>query len=232
MWLTLVVRMAICISPGLDHASWTIPVPTAARPGSLFTPPTERKMTCLKMISASMIFVLTSCGGAEPASREASDPVADAAALAAPSFESVLLSASDVEHFIAATKEFQALGMRIEKNLGGNPSAPAEVVQGLSANADAMAILKRHGFDVVRYQQVGMSVMMSAAALEMERSSGGTDPMAEIEKMKAQLPPEQYEAMKKMTETSMSAMQSVKSQPEGNLVLARKYRDQIEALGK
>jgi hypothetical protein len=95
-----------------------------------------------------------------------------------------------------------------------------------------MAILRDHDLDVMQFQQLSMSVMMAAAASEMEGNE--SDPAAEqaqLEQMKATLPPEQYEAMMSARKNAEAMMESIKNQPAGNVELVARYRDQLEVIG-
>jgi hypothetical protein len=144
--------------------------------------------------------------------------------------QAVTLSESDVEHFIAAAKELNTLGVETNADLGEDPSKARSYLEGLQASAEAMAILRKHTFDGPRFQQVATSVMMAFAAEEMKKTD--VDMKANLEQMKAQLPKEQYEQMKKMTEAASANMEAIANQPQSNIDLVAKYRDQIDALGK
>jgi hypothetical protein len=128
-------------------------------------------------------------GGEAPA--ETLPPASEGPAPQAPSavLQPIPLAASDVEQFLAATRDLQQLGLRAEAT---------QMTEALQANAEALAVLQRHGFDVPRFQQVAYSVMMAAAAQNDPRMAAG----------------------------------ATMRQPEGNVELVARYREEIEALSR
>jgi hypothetical protein len=174
------------------------------------------------------------CGGGADAPAD-SGGVADAAALPGltpGSLQLVQLSESDVEHFIAASKDLQRLGIRAQRNLGNDPSSTERWAIGLQTNAEALGILRRHTFDLPRFQQVAYSVMMAFAAEDIQKAAGADEMAARLEEMKSKIPPEQYEQMKQMTAAASASITAAKNQPEGNVALVARYRDQITAVSE
>jgi hypothetical protein len=54
---------------------------------------------------------------------------------------------------------------------------------------------------------------------------------AQLEQMKATLPPEQYEAMMNARKNAEAMMGSIRNQPAGNVELVARYREELEAIG-
>ncbi|TFH66247.1 MAG: hypothetical protein E4G90_04545 [Gemmatimonadales bacterium] len=182
--------------------------------------------------------VLFACGGGSPEAGSAEDrAIADAmgaAGAAMPmSLKPIKLEERDVERFISVLEDFERLGVKYEDKVGPDPSAVSATIQGLGANAEAMNILRDHDLDAMKFQQLTMSVMMAAAASEMENHA--PDPavdQAQLEQMKATLPPEQYQAMMKARQSAAVMMEGMNNQPEGNVELVARYREAIDAIGK
>jgi hypothetical protein len=184
----------------------------------------------------ALALVLSACGGKEGGGRADSTATSADVAAAAPTgaaagqLQAIPLSESDVEHFIAATKELHALGSELQADLGDDPSKVQSWAASIQGSAEAMAILRKHTFDAPRYQQVATSVMMAYAAEDVKKSQ--VDMKAQMEQMKATLPKEQYEQMQKMNEQAQAMLKAYENQPQSNIDLVAKYRDQIDALSK
>ena len=181
--------------------------------------------------------LLLACGGETPevATDDAQVAVADAMAPVADmiqNFQPMELEERDVERFISVLQEFDRIGVKLDEKVGENPSDISRVFQGLGANAEAMAVLRDHDLDVTTFQQLGMSVMMAAAASELkDESPDMAAQQAQLQEMKATLPPAQYEAMMNAQKTAEAMMGSIMNQPAGNVELVTRYRDQLEAIG-
>jgi hypothetical protein len=75
--------------------------------------------------------------------------------------------------------------------------------------------------------------MQAAAAPEMQgQETQTTAAPAPLEAPKGKDAPEVYEQMKRAQEQSMQMTQSMMNQPAGNVELVRRYRAEIEALGR
>jgi hypothetical protein len=181
--------------------------------------------------------LLFACGGESPEADVADDQasVADAMGPAAEmmtNFQPMMLEERDVERLISVLQEFDRMGMKLGENVGDDPSDISAAFHGLAANAEAMAILRDHDLDVMQFQRLFMSVMMAAAASEMEgNESDLAAEQAQLEHMKATLPPEQYEAMMNARKNAEAMMGSIRNQPAGNVELVARYREELEAIG-
>ncbi|MGQ0647530.1 MAG: hypothetical protein ACT4P7_08145, partial [Gemmatimonadaceae bacterium] len=170
-----------------------------------------RRYSALPIIAGALT---VGCGGEKSANDAAGEAAAAAAGadgqiLPASMVKPIVLSENDVEHFIAAGNELAALGHRADGIMGDDPGAATQIAEGLRLNAEALAILRKHEFDLPRFQRVSYSVMMALAAPDVEKSSAGAqDAMANLEAMKDKIPTEQYEAMKKMTASASVTMKA------------------------
>lgn len=181
---------------------------------------------------AATACLLAACGGGSDL--ESSDAAAPgdmmdggaAATAMAPITSPVHLSDSDMERFVAVIADMKTLGGEYAdmKDAGelGNMGA------GWAASAEAMAILRQHGFeDVMAFQRISFSVGSAMAAAEMEgRSAEIEASRARMEQMKSSMSEEQYNMMMQSQEQSMGM---ITNQPDGNVELVRAWRDRIEA---
>ncbi len=183
---------------------------------------------------AIMTLALAACSGsADSATDEGNAAATPGATAALATMNPITLSESDVEHFVAALEDLQRVGVRQEKRLGADPSDARQMAEGLRGSAEAMAVLERHGFDLVRFQTVGYSIGLAAAAAESGRSAGSMDSaVANLEKMKGQLPKEQYEAMAASLKSAGAIVEDLSKQPAGNVDLYRRYRERLERIGQ
>lgn len=185
-------------------------------------------------------FALVACsGGGEDTAKDSADAAAAAATAAGQAattlgaLEPVVLTESDVEHFVAALEDLQRAGVRHEARLGSEPSEARQLAEGLRGSSEAMSILQKHGFDLARFQVVSYSVALAGAAAEAEGSAPKMDEaLANLEKMKGQLPKEQYDAMLAGLKASSGVVEDLQKQPEGNVELYKRYRERIERIGK
>ncbi len=183
------------------------------------------------------VALATGCSGGE-AAREESAPAADSltaltvnAASAMAALEPLRLGEDDVEHFVAALEDFKRAGL--ESRLGSDASEARQFAEGLRASSEAMAILQRHGFDLARFQRVGYSVALALAAADAAASAPKVnEALAEVEKLKGQVPKEQYDAMVAGAKAAAGIAEDMQNQPEGNVELVKRFRDRIERIGK
>lgn len=178
-------------------------------------------------LAIALITALACGGGADEAAPDAAAAMqATTTAAMAPITEPIALSESHMERFVAVLGEFKALGEEV-RPLG---SDAANLGAGLAANAEAMAILRRHDFEDLRaFQQVGYSIASALGAAEL---AGREDEMAEarrkLEAMKESMPKQQYDAM---IQAQGMATGMVSNQPDGNVELVQRWRDRLEAAG-
>lgn len=180
---------------------------------------------------------VSACGGRD--AKEAGSTAADSMAAAAQaigsiaSMEPLALAESDVEHFVAALEELHHAGLERESRLGTAPSEANQMFEGLSASAEAMGILRKHGFDLSRFQYVGYTVALALAADDAASSAPQVDEaIAQVEKMKGQIPKEQYDAMLAAAKGASGIVQDLRAQPQGNVDLVRRFRERLEKIGK
>ncbi len=182
---------------------------------------------------------LAACSGGEDTAKEPADPAATAAAAAGQAaatfgaLDPITLSESDVEHFVAALEDLQRAGVRHESRLGSDPSEARQMAEGLRGSSEALAIIQKHGFDLARFQTVGYSLGLAAAASEAAGSAPKMDSaLANLEKMKGQLPKEQYDAMVASLKATGGIVEDLQKQPAGNVELYKRYRERLERAGK
>lgn len=157
--------------------------------------------------------------GASEVGAQASDAAGGDARPAA-----VELTADDVEGFIAVVGELDGLDTEVE--VGTLEPGTGDWAK---LNAQALAVIERHGFDVERFQVVAYSISLAAAAGELDQGGAEFDQaLAQLEAMKPQLSETQYEAMRKQL---VAAAAMLEDQPPGNVALVARYRAELEALG-
>jgi hypothetical protein len=172
-------------------------------------------------------------GDAAAGQAAAPSPVAEGGGQSAGEPEIVRLTERDVEQWIAAMRDLDAVGDRAQGRLGDDPSGARQMVQGLRANAEATAILRRHGFaDFERFSRVHYSVISAFVAAQMrEGAAEQEEAMREMEAMKGKVPDEQYKAMEAAMKGAAAMREAMGRQPEENVALVARYREQIEGLG-
>lgn len=186
----------------------------------------------------AVVVTIVGCGGradTEPQNEAPADSLAAAmqAVGSMASMQPVTLSESDVEHFVAALEDLNRAGVRHESRLGADPSEATQLAEGLRGSAEALGILQKHGFDLPRFQVVSYTVALAIAAEDADGSAPNVDEaIAEVEKMKGQLPREQYEAMLAAAKSASGIVQDLQAQPAGNVALVKRFRERIERIGK
>jgi hypothetical protein len=148
---------------------------------------------------------------------------------AQPRMEPVTLTADMVERFIAAATELKALALESAVDGQLDPNDPAQMANLMQAGSQAMQIMSKNGFDMMNFQQVAYSVTMAAGAAQMDVNQAEVDMLRQqLEAMKSQMPPEQYEQARK----GLTGMDSIYSeQPPENIALVKNYMDELIALG-
>lgn len=181
----------------------------------------------------TLVILLAACGGGEPEAAEtagdAMEMAGEAAGMAgmAAISEPIALDETEMERFVGALQALQRTGEKYEDRTDGTGDW-ANYGAAMAANAEAMAILREHGYtQPQQFQRVAYTIGAAMAAGEME---GREDQMAEAQKqleaMKGQMSDEQYKAM---VQSQSSAMGMISNQPEGNVELVRAWKDRIEA---
>lgn len=145
------------------------------------------------------------------------------------SVEPMSLSEKDVTGFIAAADDFDKEDVEIDGLDDGSAKTRSEMINRVKQNGAAVAIIKRHGFSVDRFADVSMNVMLAMGALEMQKNQPEIEQsMQQLEAMKGQLPPGQYE---KFVDQIMGVRSAFARAPDANVELVAKYRDQIDEIG-
>lgn len=139
--------------------------------------------------------------------------------------EPVELSEGTIESFIDAANELSELG----DDVTVSDSGATGFMEGVQINAEALAVLDKHGFEPAEFQQVGYSIGMAMAAESMEENRAEMEEaQRKLEEMKGKVPEAQYELLKSQM---MGASEMFSGQPDGNVELVAEYREQIEAIG-
>lgn len=185
------------------------------------------------------VLAIIACGGGVERTDDSAAASADSLAAfgqsvgTSGSLEPVALTESDVEHFVGALEELQATGLRYESRLGSDPSDATSLAEGFRGSAEAMAILRKHGFDVPRFQVVSYSVALAMVADQAAASAPEVnEAVAQVEKMKGQIPKEQYDAMLAGAQSAAALSQDMQKQPAGNVDVVKPFRERLERLGK
>jgi hypothetical protein len=153
--------------------------------------------------------------------------------------EKMDLTDAQVKGFFDAADELRAAGV----TAAGNKEAgnPAQFARAFATSEQAVAIIKKHGFkDPTEFQRVGFNAAMAYGVVKQ----GGREAVNEriekaqarqqetLERLKAQLKPEQYELLEAQISSSLKTAKTMQDVPEGNLELMKKYQGRMENLGK
>ncbi len=145
------------------------------------------------------------------------------------SIEPKVLSESDMKRFIATAKEFDEKDVDFDTGNEGNVPTREEMLEMARSNDQAMSILRSHGFEPEEYYDVTMNVMLAMGASEMQKNKAEIDEaMAQLELMKSQIPPAQYEML---AEQVLGVQTAFAKAPASNIALVEKYKPELEKLG-
>jgi hypothetical protein len=184
-------------------------------------------------VAVSLVVTMACGGGEKPATDDAAAAAAGTTAATVFTGQPVALAEQDVEGFLTVMREFKRLGLETRRDSDDPMSSVGAMATAWGANREAMAILRDNDFDIPRFQQVTYSVMMAMAASEMDGNSGNAQASAaQLEAMKGKVPPAQYEAMKKALEQSTQMVEAMSKQPEGNIELVKRFKEEIDALSR
>lgn len=184
---------------------------------------------------ATLAVACLACSGDESKTADSSSAAVSAvpAVGSVASMQPLTLSESDVEHFTAALEELHQAGLDRNARLGPDASDASQLAEGMRGSAEAMAILSRHDFDLPKFQQTAYSVALAIAADEAAGSQPKVDDaVAQVEKLKGQVPKDQYDAMLAAAKSAGAVVQDLQQQPAGNVEAVRKYRERLERIGK
>ncbi|MEL6870506.1 MAG: hypothetical protein AAFO81_11955 [Pseudomonadota bacterium] len=140
--------------------------------------------------------------------------------------EVVEFTESDVKNLLSTTKALQAAGLDdlVDDN------APMDALAALEGNAEARSILKSNGYSPEKFSSHMMNIAMAMGAAEMQANKAEIDAsIAQLQMLKDQIPPAQYEALYAQV---VGVQEIFARAPAGNVELAEKYRTELEALGE
>ncbi len=139
--------------------------------------------------------------------------------------ELIELNDSDVKRFLATASELEALGVKMDDDT-------LDSLDTMMGQQEALDILRDNGFEPDGFVQVAFSIGIAYAfvgqsAEELAEMEAG---IQQMEQMKASIPPEQWDVMKDSMGAAFALMEQIKNQPESNLKLAEKYKDDLADL--
>ncbi|MEM7278251.1 MAG: hypothetical protein AAF385_09010 [Pseudomonadota bacterium] len=143
--------------------------------------------------------------------------------------EPIELSEKDVTRFIAAAKELHESEVDMEVFDDDKVPDSESIGNKIRSNAEANAIIRKHGFDADEFAAVSMNVVIAMGASEMKEHQAEIDmAIKQLEAMKGSLPEGQYQMM---VDQVMGASAVFASAPKGNVALVEKYKPELEAIG-
>lgn len=139
--------------------------------------------------------------------------------------ELVELSDSEVKRFLSAATELEALGVEMDDDT-------LDSLDTMMGQQEALDILSDNGFEPDGFVQVAFSIGIAYAfvgqsAEELAEMEAG---IQQMEQMKASIPPEQWDAIKDSMGAAFALMEQIQNQPDANLKLAEKYKDDLAEL--
>lgn len=149
------------------------------------------------------------------------------------------LTDAQVQGFIGAMEDFDALSKKEGGKRKINPSDPADVARAAGNTAEAKAILDKHGFsDLTSFQTVAYNAAMAYSVLQQGGKEVVTQKLDEakvqqekaMKQMQQHLSPEQLKAIQGHIGAGMAIADNMRDVPDENLVLMEKYRPQMEKL--
>ncbi|MEO0998222.1 MAG: hypothetical protein AAFX58_11960 [Pseudomonadota bacterium] len=145
------------------------------------------------------------------------------------SIEPIALSDADVKNWIAAARAFDEQKIDLDAMHGDSFPTRESMIGTMTNSAEVLAILDRHEFTPQHFADVSLNLMLAMGASEMAKHKAEVDQaMQELESMKDQLPPGQYEQLVKQV---VGAQAMFRKAPPGNVELAQKYGPELAALG-
>jgi hypothetical protein len=148
-----------------------------------------------------------------------------------------VLSDAEMTRYIATLDELVKLSDDSHTALGPDPSQARVFATGLAANQQMQSAIESHGFTLESFVDVHWNTMMAYAALELEKREGEMtkarkEQEAALEQMRAQMPPEQFEQMKRSMAGMTAIFDTYRDVPPANLALVRKHRKQLDTILK
>ncbi len=148
------------------------------------------------------------------------------------------LTDQEVRNYMGAIKALKELGALTDQQMGDNPSELQKFATAFSLPGKWESTLKKHGFDSESYAEVQMAVIGALGALMSEDVKAQIEKEREqqekqMEELKKVMSPEDFAAMEKgMKEAQKGMLSLYEGVPKENIALARKYREQLEAVFK
>ena len=145
------------------------------------------------------------------------------------------LTDAEMTRYIAALDELVKLSDDSRGALGTDPNKAHAFATGLAANQKMQGVLASRGFTSESFVDVHWNTMMAYAALELEKHEGEMakarkEQAAALEQMRAQMPPEQFEQMKRSMSGMTAIFDAYRDVPPANVALVKKHREQLEAI--
>jgi hypothetical protein len=142
----------------------------------------------------------------------------------------IKLSEADVTGFISTITQLKKLGLDFDQE--GVKQGPAEAMKALAANGKAKAVLVKNKMTAEHLSQVGYSVAMAIASLEVDKDAiakAKAQSAQAIESMRSKMSAAQFEMMKQQMGASMKMVDQMQNQPAQNVKLVQKHRKALEA---
>ena len=142
----------------------------------------------------------------------------------------IKLSEADVTRFISTVKDLKKQGLAFDQD--GAKQGPAAAMKALAANGKAKAVLIKNKMTAEHLSQVGYSVAMAFASLEVDKdeiAKAKAKSAQAIESMRGKMSAAQFEMMKKQMGASMKMVDQMQDQPAENVKLVKKHRKALEA---
>ena len=142
----------------------------------------------------------------------------------------IKLSEADVTRFISTVTQLRKLGLTFDQE--GAKQGPAETMKALAANGKAKAVLVKNKMTAEHLSQVGYSVAMAIASLEVDKDAiakAKAQSAQAIESMRSKMSAAQFEMMKQQMGASMKMVDQMQDQPAQNVKLVQKHRKALEA---
>jgi hypothetical protein len=146
-----------------------------------------------------------------------------------------VLSADEVDRYVAALKDLTKLGLDASAQLEGEPSQVRQQAAAMKYGGEMQKVLGKHDFDAQSFTDVHWNVLMAYLADEMSGPSAELQQAQAQQKqmlaeMKQKLPPEQYEAAAKAMQALIPSLDAASNAPEQNRKLVADRRAELDAI--
>lgn len=145
------------------------------------------------------------------------------------------LSESEMRPYLSSLKGLVEAGVDAERQLGATTGDARRNAAAIQYSEVMQDVLAKNDLDPQSFSSIHWNVMAAVAAIEMEKQGGELaaaqkQQAAQLEAMKAQLSPSQYEQMKSALAGAQSMMQGWQDVPEANKALVRKHRAELDTI--